>query len=396
MNMQLESTDKIQRVLGIYKKLVSGEIVSKVEEANNYGVNERSIQRDIDDIRSFMESEVGRTGIINNVIYDRAKKGFRLEQQNPTELTNGQMLAICKILLDSRALLKTDMIEILNKLIENCVTKNNQKEILDLIKNERFHYIEPRHKVSFLDTMWDIGQAIRKSQYIHIKYEKAGTKEIVERKLKPVAIMFSEYYFYVTAFISDEEIKKDFEVLNDSFPTIYRIDRIRELKILDEKFFIPYRNRFEEGEFRKRIQFMYGGKLRNVKFKYTGDDIDAILDRLPTAQILEEEKGYYIVKAIKYGREVNDWEIKLHLQNLVSRQKNVLIYMQVCQSMITHGFSLTQISQAVPWVDKSDIYGLSLMLDLSMELTQEERAEVEQEYRRTGKPKVLKEVFGEE
>lgn len=64
--------------------------------------------------------------------------------------------------------------------------------------------------------------------------------------------------------------------------------------------------------------------------------------------------------------------------------------------MITHVFSLTQISQAVPWVDKSDIYGLSLMLDLSMELTQEERAEVEQEYRRTGKPKVLKKVFGEE
>jgi len=47
-----------------------------------------------------------------------------------------------------------------------------------------------------------------------------------------------------------------------------------------------------------------------------------------------------IVKAIKYGREVNDWEIKLHLQNLVSRQKNVLVYMQVCQNMITHGFSL--------------------------------------------------------
>ena len=288
MNMQLESTDKIQRVLGIYKKLVSGEIVNKVEEANNYGVNERSIQRDIDDIRSFMESEVGRTGIINNVIYDREKKGFRLEQQNPTELTNGQMLAICKILLDSRALLKTDMIEILNKLIENYVSKNNHKEILDLIKNERFHYIEPRHKVSFLDTMWDIGQAIRKSQYIHIKYEKAGTKEIVERKLKPVAIMFSEYYFYVTAFISDEEIKKDFEVLNDSFPTIYRI-------------------RFEEGEFRKRIQFMYGGKLRNVKFKYTGDDIDAILDRLPTAQILEEGKGYYIVKAEVFGKGIDMW-----------------------------------------------------------------------------------------
>ena len=102
-------------------------------------------------------------------------------------------------------------------------------------------------------------------------------------------------------------IKKDFEVLNDSFPTIYRIDRIRELKILDEKFFIPYRNRFEEGEFRKRIQFMYGGKLRNVKFKYIGDDIDAILDRLPTAQILEEGKGYYIVKAEVFGKGIDMW-----------------------------------------------------------------------------------------
>ena len=125
--MQSESTDKIQRVLGIYKKLINGEIVNKIEEANDYGVNERSIQRDIDDIRCFMESEVGRTGVINNVIYDRNQKGFRLEQQNRTELSNGEMLAICKILLDSRALLKNEMIEILDKLVECCVSKKNQK-----------------------------------------------------------------------------------------------------------------------------------------------------------------------------------------------------------------------------------------------------------------------------
>lgn len=55
-------------------------------------------------------------------------------------------------------------------------------------------------------------------------------------KVKPVAIMFSEYYFYITAFIDDEEVIKDFDVINDSFPTIYRIDRIKNLKVLDEKF----------------------------------------------------------------------------------------------------------------------------------------------------------------
>lgn len=40
------------------------------------GVNERSIQRDIDYIRCFMESEIGRTGIINDVIYDQKSKGI--------------------------------------------------------------------------------------------------------------------------------------------------------------------------------------------------------------------------------------------------------------------------------------------------------------------------------
>ena len=132
-------------------------------------------------------------------------------------------------------------------------------------------------------------------------------KAVVKRKLKPVAIMFSEYYFYLTAFIDDEKVQKDFEVINDSFPTIYRIDRIKKLTVLNEKFHIPYSRRFEEGEFRKRVQFMYGGKLQKVKFKYFGTNVDAVLDRLPTAQIISEEKGVYIISAEVFGKGIDMW-----------------------------------------------------------------------------------------
>ena len=45
----MEAVDKIERVLGLYTKLISGAVVNKAEEATNYNVNERSIQRDIDD-----------------------------------------------------------------------------------------------------------------------------------------------------------------------------------------------------------------------------------------------------------------------------------------------------------------------------------------------------------
>jgi predicted DNA-binding transcriptional regulator YafY len=42
--------DKIGRVLQIYAKLADGYVVNKTEEAQIYGVNERSITRDIEDI----------------------------------------------------------------------------------------------------------------------------------------------------------------------------------------------------------------------------------------------------------------------------------------------------------------------------------------------------------
>lgn len=299
--------DKSNRILSIYSKLMNGAIVVKSEEALHYGVNERTIQRDIDDIRNHLEQEVTTRGIINEIIYDRAKKGYRLNQIYNLKLTNEEILAISKILLDSRAFRKEEMISILQRLIDCCVPQNNRKLVNNLISNESFHYIELQHRQSFLSNMWEIGQAIQAHQYIEIEYQGVRGSSVKKRKLKPLAIMFSEYYFYLTAFIDDEKVRENFSVLDDSFPTIYRIDRIQSLKTLDEQFHIPYSDRFEEGEFRKRIQFMYGGKLRKVTFEYSGFSVEAVLDRLPTAKIVDEKDGKYIIQAEVFGEGIDMW-----------------------------------------------------------------------------------------
>ena len=116
--------------------------------------------------------------------------------------------------------------------------------------------------------------------------------------------MFSEYYFYRTAFLED---KSTFENPDDLFPTIYRIDRIKSSRVLDEHFSVPYKDRFQEGEFRKRVQFMYGGKLERIKFKYTGPSIEAVLDRLPTAEIVERDEDGWIVTAEVFGKGIDMW-----------------------------------------------------------------------------------------
>ncbi len=119
--------------------------------------------------------------------------------------------------------------------------------------------------------------------------------------------MFSEYYFYLAAFIENKESIENPERLEDGFPVIYRIDRIQNIQVLEDKFHIPYSNRFEEGEFRKRIQFMYGGKRRKIKFRYTGLDVDAILDRLPTAKILDGDDRGYVLSAEVFGDVIDMW-----------------------------------------------------------------------------------------
>lgn len=301
------SADKTERVLSIYTKLMNGVVVNKAEEADNFHVNERSIQRDIDDIRNYLDQEAVEQGIFNEVIYDRDKKGYRLDQIYKLKLSNPEILAICKILLDSRAFTKKEMNEILHKLVECCVPQQNQKLVDELIKNEEFHYIEPRHNKIFIDKLWIIGQAIHGNNFLEINYQRTKDKAIVKRKVKPLAIMFSEYYFYMAAFIDDEDVRQDFDVLNDSYPTIYRVDRIQSIHTMKERFHIPYTSRFEEGEFRKRIQFMYGGKLKKIKFKYFGYSVEAILDRLPTAQIIDECEGGYIISAEVFGDGVDMW-----------------------------------------------------------------------------------------
>ncbi len=301
------SRDKITRVLALYSKLMNGAIINKAEEAQNYGVAERSIQRDIDDVRNFLEETEDNGGIYNSVVYDRTLKGYRLQRIYDVKLTNPEILAICKILLDSRSMTKDEMDSILTKLIDCCVPEKNRKLVNNLISNEKFHYIQPKHGKVFIQTMWEIGLAVQESRYIEFDYQGIQGHTLKHRKVKPVAIMFSEFYFYMVGFIDNINKEEAFSNPNDLFPTIYRIDRIKNFKHTNEHFRIPYKDRFEEGEFRKRIQFMYGGKLRKIKFIYKGYSIEAIEDRLPTAKVTKQNDGTHLVEADVFGDGIEMW-----------------------------------------------------------------------------------------
>lgn len=284
-------------------KGVGGEILQKRKLAQRFGVTKKSIQRDIDVLRCFFTEQA----LSQDVIYDPKAKGYRLIDAMPQKLSNSEILAMCKILLESRSMRRDEMLPILEKLITCCVPEQNKAAVNQLIANEKFHYIEPHHGKPILDRLWDIGQAIQSHQVMEIQYDRMKEPKLVTRRVEPVGIMFSEYYFYLTAFLQDVDRESAFEKPDDLFPTIYRIDRIASFKVLNEHFRVPYSTRFEDGEFRKRVQFMYGGKLERIRFRYTGPSLEAVLDRLPAAKILKKNADGWDVEAEVFGKGIEMW-----------------------------------------------------------------------------------------
>lgn len=296
------------RLLAMYAQLAEGKPLYKAREAVKYNCSLRSIQRDIEDLRSFFADRSETTGVVQELIYDRKLNAYRLVPPLRNLLTNEETFAVLKVLLESRSLTKVELFPILEKLISCCVPPENRRQVTDLIANEQYHYVEPRHKKAILEKMWNLSAAIRAHKEIKITYMRQSGDD-VSRVLKPVGIMFSEFYFYLVGFIDKEnQLEKiKFEVENDPFPTIYRIDRIKEYTITDRHFNVPYQNRFEEGEFRKRVQFMYGGKLQKIKFWYKGPSVEAVLDRLPTAKVEQHDENGYLISAEVFGKGINMW-----------------------------------------------------------------------------------------
>lgn len=283
------------RLLAMYERLNKGEMLFKAKLAAEFNVTEKTIQRDIDDLRAYLTEE-HFSEPDTAIKYDKSKNGYYLVRFERDWLTNEEVLAVCKILLESRALKKEEMKQLITKLLSQ-TSPADKKNLEEIIKNELHNYIPLRHNKPLLAPIWELSRYILKKEIVNFSYiRKDGLYK--EHSVKPVAIMFSEYYFYLIAFMADD---------SKEYPTVFRIDRIQDIRGTKENFYVPYKNRFDDGEFRKRVQFMFSGELKRVTFEYKGENIDSVLDKLPTAEIIGKKEGIYTIRAEAYGDGIYMW-----------------------------------------------------------------------------------------
>ncbi len=285
--------NKGYRVISMFDRLIDGQGINKKQEAFTHNVGEKTIQRDLNEIRAYLE----KAKLDSHLEYVRTENVYRLTNTGESNLSKEQVLAIVKILIESRALLKSEMSDIIDKLI-SIVAADKQEFIRNIILNEKHLYVDLHHKKSLLRLIWALSEAIQKKKIIKIDYLREGEAIPTEKILKPLAVIFSEYYFYLIAY--DKKVEKD-------LPIVYRVDRIQHLQELEQKFQIPYTERFQEGEFRKRIQFMHAGELLRMKFIFKGTSPQAVLDRLPTANIIAKKDEQYLFEAEVFGHGIKMW-----------------------------------------------------------------------------------------
>ncbi len=297
---------KKDRVLEILFRLVIGSEISVAELANEYEVSTKSISRDINEIKNFIADH---RDLLSNaeLKYSNSSKKYYLEL--PYFLDSDEMFALVKVLIGARGFTKNQTLEIIGKL-KRFTTKQDQNVINKLISNEVYHFNEVKHDCKdVIDNLWKLTSCIDKHKEITVSYYKMN-RDYVERRVRPLAITFTDYYFYLIGYqeCSGKE-KKCGDVSGDKASSwdirYYRVDRIVGIVEHRTEFDVKDKNKFDEGDLMSKIQFMFPGKTRHIRFEFSGPSVQAILDKIPTAKVVEIKNGIHIIEADVFGSGIN-------------------------------------------------------------------------------------------
>lgn len=288
------SGEKQERLLEIFFRGLHGEDISVRGLANEYGVSTKSITRNLNDLKNFLAEHrelVGHT----ELEYSHQDKCYRLYMDE--FLTNKELFTLVKVLIGARALSKLELLAIISKL-KKLTTPEDRPKMDSLIRKEVYHYSEIHHDCdSVQDNLWQLMECINRHREISIDYYKMD-RSYVTHRLRPASLMFSDYYFYLIAFKTDDEEKK---------PLYFRVDRIKHITEHRKKFTDNEAPEFDEGLLRRRSLLMWPGRLRTIRFEFTGPSVQAVLDKLPTARIIEREGRKYTLEAEVYGDGIKMW-----------------------------------------------------------------------------------------
>lgn len=249
-----EKNGNVLYILNILKKysdaehlLSVAEIQRKIKEVYKVEIDTRTIRRNINLLKYKMDYDISTR--------DDNGKGYFINRDPETDFEPGEVRAI----IDNFSYANYIVPSIAKNIIKKC------KNIQTIYENEKikdYHIYANDSKTEnaeVIKNIEDISDSIFKHRKIKFEYWKYSITNKLEKKIvstpivSPYAIVYSKQEFYLIA-IKDGQV----EFYN------YRIDRIKNIQILDEKITIN-KKRSEIQEFAESSTEMFGGKKEEIE-----------------------------------------------------------------------------------------------------------------------------------
>lgn len=274
------------RIIDISMRLLQGEKINSDDAAELYGVNKRTIYRDLQIIKE--------NPIFNShyqIKFDPLEKNrFVIKDE---KISTKEVLTIIQIIIGSRALSKSELDQIIIDL-QKTMDIEDQYKIDKLLKLD---YIPVKTNGRLLDYIGDFTEFIESRSEIEFTYQgslpNSDTKRL--RYGTPVSLYFSNFYFYVLIFSEAKGSR------------VYRLDRILSYKLSRKSVNVP-REKWEDGtSIRNFTYLLNGGRKSYFKIKFRGYPWTA-LDKLPNSRIVSHEAdGSVIIEGYLYTQGLKRW-----------------------------------------------------------------------------------------
>lgn len=249
-----EKNGNILYILTILKKysdcdhmLLATEIQRKVKEIYNVEIDPRTIRRNINLLKYKLDYDISTR--------DENGKGYYINRDPETDFEPGEIRAI----IDNFSYASYIVPSIAKEIIRKCKKLQTVYEN-DKLKDYQVYSVNNKtENAEVLKNIEDISDSIYCNKNIKFEYWKYSITNKLEKKIvstpivSPYAIIYNKQEFYLIAI--KEGQKKFYN---------YRLDRMRNIQILNEKIKIK-KSKSEIKEFAESSTEMFGGKKEEIE-----------------------------------------------------------------------------------------------------------------------------------
>lgn len=196
-----DRTDEVNRILIMYDTMRRGREVHKEAFCMEHGISERTFERDIEKVRTFLSENY--SGQRADYIPSRNRYQMPGSCENG-ELSFPELALILKILKNGQALEKNEF-EGFARSLQSVAEKRKKEAVERLIQQEIGQYEEKEGQEAFLKLFGDLLECILERNIIRLKMK--GKRQGQERiRFYPVAVEYQGGEFYLLGYQKGQEL----------------------------------------------------------------------------------------------------------------------------------------------------------------------------------------------